>query len=432
MVGGYPRLRSKHRRLFIQADASPFNPPAPGSPELHKRDLRCFILSPPDRATRRRPRSALTSFTRPPGPRSHHNPDGTETYFVYGLGLLYEADEADEADNTKTYHFDQVGSMIARTDDNGEVIGRAEYSPYGLVTMKTGDMDTPFLFNGRWGIQTDANGLLNMPARYYSPYLMRFLNADPIGFSGGSNLFAYANGDPVSTLDPFGLWGWRNSLSMALDFIPVVSTVKAVVEVAAGYDIVAGEEVNRAVAAAGLAASFVPRGKAAIKGGSAVAKQVVRHGDEVANAASLAARHGDQAPIRVTQFFDETKSFPIEGSRALHSGASGANKLDFIPQEGATLVIPKRVDDISDWARHQTGVGSRTSYVEFDAFPSELTPAGGLKVIQGKLGYQSYLSGATDLSGRGATFGNAGFNYLDASIRGAQLNGAIQSINRLK
>jgi RHS repeat-associated protein len=54
-------------------------------------------------------------------------------------------------------------------------------------------------------LQTDPNGLLNMRARYYSPYLMRFLNADPIGFSGGPNLFAYADGNPISKSDPFGL-----------------------------------------------------------------------------------------------------------------------------------------------------------------------------------------------------------------------------------
>jgi RHS repeat-associated protein len=66
-------------------------------------------------------------------------------------------------------------------------------------------MNTPFLYNGMFGVMTDSNGLICMRARYYSPYLMRFLNADPSGFSGGSNWFCYANGNPVSALDPLGL-----------------------------------------------------------------------------------------------------------------------------------------------------------------------------------------------------------------------------------
>jgi RHS repeat-associated protein len=118
------------------------------------------------------------------------------------LGLLYAVDQAEQ---TKTYHYDQVGSTIARTDDSGKVIGKAEYSAYGLCYWKQGDMATPFLYNGQAGVQTDPNGLLHMRARYYSPYLMRFLNADPIGFSGGSNWFAYADGNPISLSDPFGL-----------------------------------------------------------------------------------------------------------------------------------------------------------------------------------------------------------------------------------
>lgn len=137
-----------------------------------------------------------------------HHPDTSATYYVYGLGLLYEADEVDA---TTTYHFDQVGSTIARTDDNGRVFGQAEYSAYGLIIWKSGDMDTPFLFNGQAGVQTDPNGLLNMRARYYSPFLMRFLNADPSGFSGGPNWFAYADGNPVSLNDPFGLCAERNA-----------------------------------------------------------------------------------------------------------------------------------------------------------------------------------------------------------------------------
>jgi RHS repeat-associated protein len=135
------------------------------------------------------------------------NPDLTKTYYVYGIGLLYEANEVDV---TKTHHFDQVGSTIARTDDTGKVIGKADYSAYGICYWKQGDMATPFLYNGQAGVQTDANELLNMRARYYSPYLMRFLNADPIGFSGGLNWFAYADGNPISLNDPFGLYSEKN------------------------------------------------------------------------------------------------------------------------------------------------------------------------------------------------------------------------------
>ena len=136
-----------------------------------------------------------------------HNPDGSKTFYIYGLGLIYEASSSGA---TKTHHYDQVGSTIVRTNDAGKVIGKAEYSAYGLIAYQSGDLATPFLYNGQAGVQTDPNGLLNMRARYYSPYLMRFLNADPIGFSGGSNWFAYADGNPISMSDPFGLCASNN------------------------------------------------------------------------------------------------------------------------------------------------------------------------------------------------------------------------------
>ncbi len=44
-----------------------------------------------------------------------------------------------------------------------------------------------------------------MRARYYHPGIRRFINQDPIGFDGGLNWYAYAEGNPVSALDPFGL-----------------------------------------------------------------------------------------------------------------------------------------------------------------------------------------------------------------------------------
>jgi len=131
--------------------------------------------------------------------------NGVTNYYIYGLGLLYQITETTTATNTLTYHYDYRGSTIALSADNGLVTDRIEYSLYGSTTYRAGTNDTPFLFNGRYGVQTDPNGLLNMRARYYNPYLCRFLNPDPTGFSGGMNFYAYANGNPVSLFDPFGL-----------------------------------------------------------------------------------------------------------------------------------------------------------------------------------------------------------------------------------
>jgi len=66
---------------------------------------------------------------------------------------------------------------------------------------------------------TDANGLLYMRARYYNPYLCRFINPDPAGFAGGLNWYCFADGNPISLNDPFGLcpsdfntgYGWLDS-----------------------------------------------------------------------------------------------------------------------------------------------------------------------------------------------------------------------------
>ena len=52
---------------------------------------------------------------------------------------------------------------------------------------------------------TESNGLYCMQARFYSPMFKRFLNEDPSGFAGGSNMYAFAGGDPVNLMDPFGL-----------------------------------------------------------------------------------------------------------------------------------------------------------------------------------------------------------------------------------
>ena len=117
---------------------------------------------------------------------------------------LYDVDSA-ATPNVRHYHTDQVGSTVALTDQAGAVIGRVEYSAYGMVSYREGDTNTPFLYNGSYGIMTDAeSGLLNMRARYYHPWLGHFTSPDPVGFSGGLNWYAYASGNPINFADPSG------------------------------------------------------------------------------------------------------------------------------------------------------------------------------------------------------------------------------------
>ncbi len=90
-------------------------------------------------------------------------PGGTKTFYVYGLGLLHE----ETGSMLRYYHHDRRGDTVALTDGTGTVTDRANYGVYGEILSRTGTTSTPFLFNGKWGVQTDASGI------YYDLILCR-------------------------------------------------------------------------------------------------------------------------------------------------------------------------------------------------------------------------------------------------------------------
>jgi len=53
------------------------------------------------------------------------------------------------------------------------------------------------LLNSNAGRRFDTDtGLYYYRARYYNPYIGRFLQTDPIGYGGGVNLYRYCRNNP--------------------------------------------------------------------------------------------------------------------------------------------------------------------------------------------------------------------------------------------
>ena len=98
------------------------------------------------------------------------------------------------------YHHDVMGSTVAATVPG--VSGAAvvfTYSDFGVPGAGSG---LAYTYAGyRYDTET---GLYYVNARYYNPNLGRFLQTDPIGLSGGTNLYAYVGNDPINLIDPSG------------------------------------------------------------------------------------------------------------------------------------------------------------------------------------------------------------------------------------
>jgi RHS repeat-associated protein len=108
---------------------------------------------------------------------------------------------------TRYIHPNHQSSCTLETDDNGDVITYEEYHPFGTTSYQaTNPAINAAAKRYRYtGMERDEETGLNYhKARYYIPWLGRWLNPDPIGIGDGVNVYAYCRNNPVMNLDKQG------------------------------------------------------------------------------------------------------------------------------------------------------------------------------------------------------------------------------------
>jgi len=110
-----------------------------------------------------------------------------------------------DGNGTKYYlHYDQVGSLRAVSNANGDIIKEVVYDSFGNVLSDSNpSFKVPFGFAG--GLYDSDTELVHFGFREYDPFTGKWTAKDPILFEGGdSNLYGYVLNDPVNLVDTRG------------------------------------------------------------------------------------------------------------------------------------------------------------------------------------------------------------------------------------
>ncbi|MBU3059036.1 RHS repeat domain-containing protein [Pseudomonas indica] len=126
---------------------------------------------------------------------------------AFVLSLLGGHALAETLTFTTYYHNDHLGNPVAATDERGDLLWRAHFTPYG--ERHENPADNAFGTVGYTGHAHDkTSGLVYMGARYYDPVIGRFMAVDPVGFQDQNpqsfGRYLYANNNPHKYTDPDG------------------------------------------------------------------------------------------------------------------------------------------------------------------------------------------------------------------------------------
>jgi len=107
---------------------------------------------------------------------------------------------------THYIHTDHLGTPKMITRDDKTVAWKPTLTPFGELASVAGTLGFDLRLPGQY---SDAESdLYQNWHREIDPALGRYMQADPIGLAGGTNLYGYAYANPVSYTDPTGQCPW--------------------------------------------------------------------------------------------------------------------------------------------------------------------------------------------------------------------------------
>ena len=146
------------------------------------------------------------------------------------------ADPTKRPTQVEYYQQDHLGSIAAIADENGVVIERLAYDPWGKRRNVNGLSDNA---DALVGVNTDRGytmhehldevGVIHMNGRVYDPLIGRFMSADPFIQSPGNlqsyNRYAYVMNNPLAFTDPSGYWSLGGFLKSVVNVVKVAVVV---------------------------------------------------------------------------------------------------------------------------------------------------------------------------------------------------------------
>src|ERR1700738_3610841 len=99
-----------------------------------------------------------------------------------------------------------MGNTVMLSGDNGAVTDSYAITPYGEIADHSGTSDNPFTWQGQYGVFQVGTALYNERSRYYDASTARSISRDAVLSTDprSSEPYAYAKGNPLQWVDPFG------------------------------------------------------------------------------------------------------------------------------------------------------------------------------------------------------------------------------------